>query len=305
MPTLRVKVEAGTVLLDAHELATHALDLQAPGPARSTRPPVPSVTRASTCRRRTAPDPHPLQRMTPPGHRNPLHLPLLRRRLRRRHRDATATQITGVRGDPDHPANFGRLCTKGATLHLTASAAVTRQTRLLQPHAARGARRGAAARVAWDDGARRRRRPLRRRSSREHGPDAVGLLHLRPAAHRGLLRLQQAGQGPDRHQQHRHQLAPVHVQRGGRLQADARRRRAAGLLRGHRPRATASSSPARNTAFAHPILFRRIEDAKAREPGAEDHRRRPAPHRDRARSPTCTCRSSPAPTSRSSTACCT
>jgi assimilatory nitrate reductase catalytic subunit len=27
--------------------------------------------------------------------------------------------ITGVRGDPDHPANFGRLCTKGSTLHLT------------------------------------------------------------------------------------------------------------------------------------------------------------------------------------------
>ena len=34
-------------------------------------------------------------------------------------------QITGVRGDPDHPANFGRLCTKGSTLHLTASAPVT------------------------------------------------------------------------------------------------------------------------------------------------------------------------------------
>ena len=32
-------------------------------------------------------------------------------------------QITGVRGDPDHPANFGRLCTKGSTLHLTATAA--------------------------------------------------------------------------------------------------------------------------------------------------------------------------------------
>ena len=28
-------------------------------------------------------------------------------------------RITGVRGDPRHPANFGRLCTKGATLHLT------------------------------------------------------------------------------------------------------------------------------------------------------------------------------------------
>ena len=24
--------------------------------------------------------------------------------------------ITGVRGDPEHPANRGRLCTKGATL---------------------------------------------------------------------------------------------------------------------------------------------------------------------------------------------
>ena len=42
-------------------------------------------------------------------------------------------QITGVRGDPDHPANFGRLCTKGSTLHLTASPLVTQQTRLLRP----------------------------------------------------------------------------------------------------------------------------------------------------------------------------
>ena len=50
-------------------------------------------------------------------------------------------QITGVRGDPQHPANFGRLCSKGSTLHLTASAPVTLQTRLLQPmrRMARGA----------------------------------------------------------------------------------------------------------------------------------------------------------------------
>jgi anaerobic selenocysteine-containing dehydrogenase len=64
--------------------------------------------------------------------RKPVHLPLLRRGLRRDHR-VQGDQITGVRGDPDHPANFGRLCTKGSTLHLTASAAVTRQTRLLHP----------------------------------------------------------------------------------------------------------------------------------------------------------------------------
>ena len=29
-------------------------------------------------------------------------------------------QITGVRGDPAHPANFGKLCTNGGALHLSA-----------------------------------------------------------------------------------------------------------------------------------------------------------------------------------------
>jgi len=38
-------------------------------------------------------------------------------------------QITGVRGDPNHPANFGRLCTKGATPNLSA----TRADRMLYP----------------------------------------------------------------------------------------------------------------------------------------------------------------------------
>ena len=47
--------------------------------------------------------------------------------------ESDGRQITGVRGDPDHPANFGRLCSKGSTLHLSAAEAVTRQTRLLQP----------------------------------------------------------------------------------------------------------------------------------------------------------------------------
>ena len=29
--------------------------------------------------------------------------------------------ITGVRGDPDHPANFGQLCSKGSNLHLSST----------------------------------------------------------------------------------------------------------------------------------------------------------------------------------------
>jgi assimilatory nitrate reductase catalytic subunit len=34
--------------------------------------------------------------------------------------EADAGKIAGVRGDPAHPANRGKLCTKGATLALSA-----------------------------------------------------------------------------------------------------------------------------------------------------------------------------------------
>ena len=47
--------------------------------------------------------------------------------------ESDGARITGVRGDPDHPANVGRLCTKGSTLHLTAADSIAQQTRLLQP----------------------------------------------------------------------------------------------------------------------------------------------------------------------------
>src|SRR5882672_12034747 len=56
--------------------------------------------------------------------------------------ESQGRQITGVRGDPDHPANFGRLCTKGSTLHQTATHGITMQTRLLHPQIRRA--RGAA-----------------------------------------------------------------------------------------------------------------------------------------------------------------
>lgn len=86
--------------------------------------------------------------------------------------ESEGAQITGVRGDPDHPANFGRLCTKGSTLHLTASAPITRQTRLLRPM--QRARRGEAPQpLDWDaalDQAAGRFAGI----VQAHGPDAVG-----------------------------------------------------------------------------------------------------------------------------------
>lgn len=62
---------------------------------------------------------------------------------------ARGDAIVGVRGDPEHPANFGKLCPKGQTLHLTATPAVIAQSRLLYPQlrATRDARR---TRVDWD-----------------------------------------------------------------------------------------------------------------------------------------------------------
>ncbi len=86
--------------------------------------------------------------------------------------ESDGAQITGVRGDPDHPANFGRLCTKGSTLHLTATATVTRQTRLLQPM--RRAGRGAAPEAIGWNGALDMAVDKFAQVIGDHGPDAVG-----------------------------------------------------------------------------------------------------------------------------------
>ncbi|WP_281051707.1 nitrate reductase [Thauera sp. GDN1] len=76
-------------------------------------------------------------------------------------------RITGVRGDPAHPANFGRLCTKGSTLHLSARP----ETRLLHPEL-RSARGEPRRRVGWDAAigvaAQRFAEAIR-----SHGPDSV------------------------------------------------------------------------------------------------------------------------------------
>ena len=85
---------------------------------------------------------------------------------------------------------------------------------------------GAAIADARAAAARDRRRARARRDR---------VLHLRPAADRGLLRGQQARQGLPRHEQRRLELAPVHVERGRRLHGRVRLRRAAAVLRRHRP----------------------------------------------------------------------
>ena len=110
-------------------------------------------------------------------------------------------------------------CAQGphAASHRAPQAMAARLTHPL----ARPGKGAPARRVAWDDAldglADRFARLHSRARSRQRR-----LLRLGPAPDRGLLRLQQARQGARRHQQHRHQLAALHVERGRGLQADAR-----------------------------------------------------------------------------------
>ena len=64
--------------------------------------------------------------------------------------DAQGSRITGIAGDPEHPANFGRLCTKGLNLPQT-----TRETtgRALAPQLRR-LRSDPRREVDWGAGAR-------------------------------------------------------------------------------------------------------------------------------------------------------
>ena len=191
----------------------------------------------------------------------------------------------GQHAAPDRGGGRSR-CRRGCCSRCAARAAATRRKR-----------------VGWDD-ALDDRAPTASRDHPRTRPGRGRLLHLGPAADRGLLRLQQARQGPDRHQQRRHQLAPVHEQRGRRLQGHARRRRAAGLLR--RPRTRRHDVHRRQQhGVGAPDPVPPHRGREARQPGAED---RSSPTRAAPRPPTlptCTCRCCPAPTSRCSTACCT
>lgn len=77
-------------------------------------------------------------------------------------------RITGVQGDPDHPANFGRLCTKGLTLAQTAS---SNTGRALYPEM-RLSRDAQRQRTDWDsalDTVAERFAAI----VQQHGPDAV------------------------------------------------------------------------------------------------------------------------------------
>ena len=173
------------------------------------------------------------------------------------------TQITGVRGDPAHPANFGRLCTKGSTLHLTAAAHVTRQVRALQP--LRRAVRGAPLQpVGWEaalDEVAGRFADIVQRD----GPDAVGLYLSGQLLTEDYYVFNKLAKGL---------LGTNNVDTNSRLCMSS-------AVSGYKRSLGADAPPAcyddlgtaqtvlitgSNMAWAHPVLFRRLEDARAANP---------------------------------------
>ena len=177
--------------------------------------------------------------------------------------ESAGRDITGVRGDPVHPANFGRLCTKGSTLHHTASSVIALQTRLLQPQ--QRTRRGDKPQpLSWDaalDVATEKFHTI----VREHGPDAVGFYLSGQLLTEDYYVFNKLAKGL---------IGTNNVDTNSRLCMSS-------AVAGYKLTLGADAPPAcyddlalagtlfiagSNTAFAHPILYRRIEDAKRANP---------------------------------------
>jgi len=171
--------------------------------------------------------------------------------------------ITGVRGDPDHPANFGRLCSKGQTLHLTAARELQVQLRALHPMR-RAARGGALERVSWDaalDEAAARLAAIVER----HGADAIGLYLSGQLLTEDYHVFNKLGKGF---------FGTNNVDTNSRLCMSS-------AVAGYKQSLGADSVPAcyedialadtvfitgSNMAWAHPVLYRRLEDARRANP---------------------------------------
>ena len=173
--------------------------------------------------------------------------------------ESRGDRITGVRGDPDHPANFGRLCTKGSTLHLTATPAVLRDARVRHP-TLRRTRNAQRTRVGWDEA-------LDHVADRfaaivaEHGPDAVAFYISGQLLTEDYYVFNKLAKGL---------IGTNNVDTNSRLCMSS-------AVAGYKQTLGADAPPAcyedidhadllliagSNTAYAHPVLYRRIEDAR-------------------------------------------
>ncbi len=172
-------------------------------------------------------------------------------------------RITGVRGDPDHPANFGKLCTKGGSLHLSARPELLPQIRALRPEL-RPRREAPRQTVGWDqalDHAAQRFAAI----ITEHGPDSVGFYISGQMLTEDYYVFNKLAKGL---------IGTNNVDTNSRVCMSS-------AVAGYKATLGADAPPCcyddidhaaclvlagSNAAWSHPIAFRRIEQAKARRP---------------------------------------
>lgn len=178
--------------------------------------------------------------------------------------ESDQARIVAVRGDPNHPANFGRLCSKGSTLHLTAAPHITQQSRLLEPQV-RPERGGPLQAVTWDSALELAADRLAHIIDRD-GPDAIGLYLSGQLLTEDYYVFNKLGKGL---------IGTNNVDTNSRLCMSS-------AVAGYKATLGSDAPPncyedlalaqtvfiaGSNTAWAHPVLFRRLEDARRANPG--------------------------------------
>ncbi|MBW7903719.1 MAG: molybdopterin-dependent oxidoreductase [Rhodocyclaceae bacterium] len=168
-------------------------------------------------------------------------------------------RITGVRGDETHPANFGRLCAKGAALADSARL----DCRLLHPQS-RNARGEARRRVGWDEALDHAARRFAD-TIRAHGPDSVAFYLSGQLLTEDYYVFNKLAKGL---------IGTNNLDTNSRLCMSS-------AVAGYKQTLGADAPPCAyedidhaeciliagaNPAVAHPIVYRRIEDARAANP---------------------------------------
>ncbi|MDP9109634.1 MAG: molybdopterin-dependent oxidoreductase, partial [Pseudomonadota bacterium] len=171
--------------------------------------------------------------------------------------------ILGVRGDPLHPANFGRLCTKGSTLHLSAQPLLQQQARALVPEL-RVHRAAEREPVSWDlalDALAQRFAD----TIRAHGPDSVGFYISGQLLTEDYYVFNKLAKGL---------IGTNNIDTNSRLCMSS-------AVAGYKQTLGADAPPAcyedidcadlvfivgSNMAYAHPILYRRLDEARKNNP---------------------------------------
>jgi assimilatory nitrate reductase catalytic subunit len=161
--------------------------------------------------------------------------------------------IDAVSGDRSHPANLGRLCTKGASLHLGLDA----EARLLHPEVD-------GRRASWDEALEHAAARFAETIAR-HGPDSVAFYISGQLLTEDYYVFNKLAKGL---------VGTNNVDTNSRLCMSS-------AVAGYKLSLGADAPPCAyedidaadlifvagsNTAFAHPILYRRIEDARAKNP---------------------------------------